>query len=705
MPFQLSPGVNVTEIDLTGIVPAVATSTGAIAGIFPWGPIGERVLVDKETTLVNIFGTPTSNNAETFFTAANFLNYGSSLYVVRAANTTSSNTLQAAYNSFVNAAAAPASNNLSIPNAIVYANNVTLNSAGGLTSTYDSNIQWAAKYAGQYGNSLRISVCDTPNAYSSNVSLLGASATGALTIAFGENQANVVFTGSNSASVAGAFTSSFANGDLVLIGNNATGLQLLQVANVTTSGSNSYIAFTSNCRLASGYTLSNTVNGNTSVVNLNRKWQYSSVIGSAPTVSSWQSQYGNNQIVDQVHVVVVDQGGLFTGTPGTVLETYQGLSRGIDNTTTGGASNYYPVVINQSSKYVWWIADRPTANSGLTSALLPSTNSTPFSANFTFGSDGYTESNAPLATLATGYDQFGSAENVDVSLILQGKPAGGPAVGSGLAPYNNIPVGNYNLANYIIDNICETRKDCIVLITPDDNAVKSNPGLESSALVSWRGAVHDSSYAVLDSGYKYQYDRYNDVYRWVPTNGDVGGLCVRTDNTRDPWWSPAGFNRGQIKNLVKLRYNPTHADRDLLYPNGINPLVTFPGQGTVLFGDKTCQSKPSAFDHINVRRLFIVLEKAIATAAKFFLFEFNDAFTQAQFKALVNPYLRDIQGRRGITDFLVVCDGTNNTPEVVDSNRFIGDIYIKPARSINYIQLNFVAVRTGVQFSEIVGKF
>jgi phage tail sheath protein FI len=209
----------------------------------------------------------------------------------------------------------------------------------------------------------------------------------------------------------------------------------------------------------------------------------------------------------------------------------------------------------------------------------------------------------------------------------------------------------------------------------------------------------------MDSGYKYQYDRYNDVYRWIPMNGDVAGLCVRTDNTRDPWWSPAGFNRGQIKNLVKLRFNPSKADRDLMYPKGINPVVTFPGQGTVLFGDKTCQTKPSAFDHINVRRLFIVLEKAIATAAKFFLFEFNDDFTRAQFKALVNPYLRDIQGRRGITDFLVVCDGTNNTGEVIDGNRFVGDIYIKPARSINYIQLNFVAVRTGVQFSEVVGKF
>ncbi len=230
-------------------------------------------------------------------------------------------------------------------------------------------------------------------------------------------------------------------------------------------------------------------------------------------------------------------------------------------------------------------------------------------------------------------------------------------------------------------------------------------GTQADNIVEFRNALRSTSYGVLDSGYKYTYDRYNDVYRFVPLNGDTAGLCVRTDNIRDPWFSPAGFNRGQIKNIVKLAYNPDKADRDTLYKAGVNPVVTFPGQGTLLFGDKTLLAKPSAFDRINVRRLFIVLEKAIATAAKFTLFEFNDDFTRAQFRNLVEPYLREIQGRRGIYDFKVVCDTTNNTPEVIDSNQFIGDIYIKPARSINFIQLNFVAVRTGVEFSEVVGQF
>ena len=209
----------------------------------------------------------------------------------------------------------------------------------------------------------------------------------------------------------------------------------------------------------------------------------------------------------------------------------------------------------------------------------------------------------------------------------------------------------------------------------------------------------------MDSGYKYQYDKFNDVYSNVPLNGDTAGLMARTDNVRDPWYSPAGFNRGNVKNVTRLTYNPRKADRDQLYKSGVNPVVTFPGQGTVLFGDKTLLAKPSAFDRINVRRLFIVLEKAISTAAKFTLFEFNDAFTRAQFRNLVEPFLRDVQGRRGIFDFRVVCDETNNTPEVIDRNEFIGDIYIKPARSINFIQLNFIAVRTGVEFEEVVGQF
>jgi phage tail sheath protein FI len=275
---------------------------------------------------------------------------------------------------------------------------------------------------------------------------------------------------------------------------------------------------------------------------------------------------------------------------------------------------------------------------------------------------------------------------------MQGYPLGGDGA-------------SYQLANYIIDNIVTLRGDCIALISPDKTNILNAFGNEAFNLVNWRNSLHSTSYAVLDSGYKYQFDRYNNVYRWIPLNGDIAGLCARTDSTNDAWWSPAGFNRGQIKNLVRLAYNPKQTDRDTLYKNGINPVVTFPGQGTILYGDKTLQAKPSAFDRINVRRLFIVLEKAISIAAKYSLFEFNDTFTRSQFMNLVTPYLRTIQGRRGITDYLVVCDDTNNTAAIIDSNQFVGDILIKPARSINFIQLNFVAVGTGVQFSEVVGQY
>ena len=430
-----------------------------------------------------------------------------------------------------------------------------------------------------------------------------------------------------------------------------------------------------------------------------RYWEFFNVVDVAPGQSNYQLYNGNTSAQDELHVVVVDNDGGFSGTPGTVLEVYRGLSRASDAKNDDGTVNYYKDVINQNSNYVWWTNDRSTAVSNTAANLISATSSAPMSTHLVLGADGLTESTATLGILGTAYDLFAAAEDIDISLVLQGKPMGGTTVVGGRT------VQNFQLANYIIDNITDVRRDCIALISPDKNTVLNNVGDEALDLKAWRGAVHSSSYAVLDSGYKYQYDKYNDIYRWIPLNGDIAGLCVRTDNTNDAWWSPAGFNRGQIKNLVKIAFNPRKSERDVLYSNGINPVVTFPGQGTVLYGDKTLQAKPSAFDRINVRRLFIVLEKAISTSAKYSLFEFNDAFTRAQFRNLVTPYLRTIQGRRGITDFLVVCDDTNNTPQIIDTNQFVGDIYIKPARSINFIQLNFVAVPTGVQFSEVVGKF
>ena len=425
-----------------------------------------------------------------------------------------------------------------------------------------------------------------------------------------------------------------------------------------------------------------------------RRWEYYNNFDQAPTTTSYANTAGSTG--DAVHIVVEDEDGLITGVRKSILETYENVSLASDAKTEQGASNYYQTVINQQSAWIWAgftnqnitgaatsTADTTTFGGG--SGADQTTWNAPITVSMTNGADGTALGDSEKVT---GYNLFNNTADVDVSFLL-GSDA------------------NQTVATHLINNIAEVRKDCVVVLSPEKSDVVNNnayDGKERDDIIAFRDLLPSSSYAVMDSGWKYQYDKYNDVYRYVPLNADTAGLMVQTDLTRDPWFSPAGFNRGNVKNAIKLAYNPSKADRDQLYKKGINPVVTFPGQGTVLFGDKTLLAQPSAFDRINVRRLFIVLEKAIATAANFTLFEFNDEFTRAQFKNLVEPFLRDVQGRRGITDFTVVVDGTNNTGEVIDRNEFVGDIYIKPARSINFIQLNFVAVRTGVEFSEIVGR-
>ena len=688
MPFQISPGVNVSEIDLTTIVPAVSTTTGAFAGVFGWGPVNQAFLVSSEDELVRFYGNPTANNYETFFTAANFLSYGNQLYISRAADTTT-------YNAFANTG----------PNANV----IVKNSDDFLTKTFNANTPFIAKYAGQLGNSLKISICTSANVFQQNLSAAavanasfatyGANTAAEFKLSVGSSVANVIVTSDASPNFAFDSANTLYNAiyeeDYITVGNTTIGTQYMQVSSVSAPisaadiGPNTYqfnITFDTVLKLKSDVDV--TANGSDSIIT--RNWEYFNSVNGAPGISNYVSQRtSNTAIEDQVHIVVVDEVGSFTGVPGQILEVWPNLSRATDAKGEQGGSIYYRDVLNNSSQYVWSATDY--LGSSTTTNAFPTPNvMTPIFFNFTNGYDAAEESSVSVSALATAYDVYSSAETIDISLVLAGKATGG----SGEV-----------LPNYLIDNIAESRRDCVVFISPPLTSCVNVPGFEQSNIVSYRNLLRSSSYSVIDSGYKYQYDKYNDVYRWIPLNGDIAGLCVRTDNTRDPWFSPAGFNRGQIKNVVKLAYNPNQADRDQLYKNGVNPVVTFPGQGTVLYGDKTMLAQPSAFDRINVRRLFIVLEKAIATAAKFALFEFNDDFTRAAFRNLVEPYLRDVQGRRGIYDFRVVCDATNNTPEVIDANQFRGDIYIKPARSINFIQLNFVAVRTGVEFDEIVGKF
>jgi hypothetical protein len=569
MAFQLSPGVNISEVDLTTIVPSVSTTAGAYAGYFRWGPVNKITLVSDEIILTQRFGTPDSNSAVSFFTAANFLSYGNNLNIVRTVG------------QFANNASVATSINLQIKNTDTF-QYTFLNQNN--NNVYGPVI---GRYPGAMGNSLQISIADANN-YGS--------------------------------------------------------------------------------------------------------WAYSGYFSAAPGTSTYASTAGGAN--DEIHIIVIDAGGAFTGTKGTVLETFPFLSKASD-AALNGKSNFWKQVVFDSSRYIFamdppnysttnatW--NRPALNN--TFATLP----TPYTVTLVAGNDDL----GTTANTVAGFAEFANKEAVNVDLVMTGG-------------------ADVTTQQYVIDNIVgvdvnpalSARRDCVAFISPPISAVVNNPGGEMNLITTWLTSLsRASSYVMADSGWKYQFDRYNNVYRWIPLNGDIAGLCVNTDAIRDPWFSPAGLNRGSIKNAIKLAWNPNKTYRDILYSAGVNPVVSLPGSGTVLFGDKTLQPKPSAFDRINVRRLFITLEKAVAKSAQYSMFEFNDEFTRAQFVSTVTPFLRDIQGRRGITDFKVICDTTNNTPQVIDSNQFVGDIYVKPARSINFIQLNFIAVATGVNFTTVVGS-
>ena len=633
MAFQLSPGINVSEIDLTTIVPSVATSIGGIAGNFNWGPVNEVVTVSDEVTLVDRFGKPDSTNYEYWFSTANFLAYSNNLKIVRAVDTAT--TLNASANG----------TGVLIENESDYENN----HENASNSTFGP---FAARWAGDLGNSLRVSICPSSQAFSANLTVTDSL------------RANAVTSGATVINVQGNADAraNLANNDLISVDGGSTYIRVAEV----------------NATAIIVSTAPGTVANSTPIL---RKWQYADQFGVAPGTSSYVSD--KNGSGDEMHIIVIDEDGKFGGSANTVLEKYAFVSKASDAISNDGSSNFYKTILNEQSRYVWWMAHQPgssnwgTAASGTTYTDLRN----PWYSSLSAGANG----TIAAAQIITAYGFLSNPDVVDVSLLISGP-------------------GNATVAASLISTV-ESRKDCLVFLSPTRASVVNNAGSESTSILSFRAGLTSSSYAVLDSGYKYQYDKYNDVYRYVPLNGDIAGVCARTDLERDPWFSPGGLNRGIIKNVIKLAYNPTKAERDNLYVQGINPVVTFQGEGTILFGDKTMLNRPSVFDRINVRRLFVVLEKSIARAARSTLFEFNDQFTRAQFVNLVEPYLRDVQGRRGITDFRVVCDTTNNTPEVIDSNRFVGDIYIKPARSVNFIQLNFVAVRTGVSFEEIVGRF
>ena len=568
MAFQVSPGVQVQEIDATNVVPAVSTSIGGFAGSFNWGPVDEIVTVSSENELAAKFGAPDDSTAKHFLVAASFLKYGNALKVVRVATGHE---------------------------------NATSDGSGQLIKNdedYDNSSlsvgSWIAKHPGVLGNSIKV----------------------------------------------GLVTASVSNFSTIQYLTDSDGT----------------------------------------------KYLYSSIFDSIPGTSEYASNLGKTSAADEVHVVVIDEDGAISGEVGTVLESFGYLSQASDAKKSDGSSNYYKDVINQQSAYVYWAAhDTNLTDAGETVSANTTfvTSTTALESSLSGGSDDNTPTTGEIAL---GFDLLEDSETEDVNLLFAAPDANGEEA----------------IAEDLI-SIASSRKDCMAFVSPpiEDTVGSSTPAADVKAFAD---GLTSSSYASCDSTALYVYDKYNDVYRWIGAAGHQAGLCANTDNVADAWFSPAGVNRGQLLGVTKLAFNPKKADRDTLYKARVNPIVSLPGQGTILFGDKTLLSRPSSFDRINVRRLFITLEKAISTAAKAQLFEFNDEFTRAQFRNLVEPFLRDVKGRRGLTDFLVVCDNTNNTQAVIDGNKFVADIFVKPARSINFITLSFVATRSGVEFSEISGS-
>ena len=639
MAFQVSPGVLVQEKDLTRIIPAVSTSIGAVAFQATQGPLDEVTSISSEQELVSKFGKPNSTTFEGWFTAANFLQYSNSLRVVRVQNSSVSNATESG-STFV------------IKNTTDYQDNYADGSASvGL---------WAARTAGAYGNNLKIESCPSATAFEETAKTTVADASTTV--------------GDTVVSVTSA--TGISAGDIVNFGDEYE----YRVVSISTNDLNivrkdepQYFGTSDSSGLHAAPT-----NG----AAVRRRWRYYDLFDKAPGTSPYaQARSGVN---DEMHIVVVDEDGGIAQVKGDVLEKFEAVSKGSDAKTAQGSTNYYPDVIYNQSSYIFWM-DHDASGSNWGNAVAGTTYTAVTTVNAVSLSNGSDGTSATTAQKLAAYNKFADGDTVDVGLIM---------AGSGDATH--------------IDNlitIAENRMDAVIFASPERSDVVNvaDANTQKDNVIGFFNTIRSSSYVVFDSGYKYMYDRYNDVYRHVPLNGDIAGLGARTDLVADAWWSPAGLNRGIVRGAVKLAFNPTKTQRDELYRARVNPVSTFPGQGTVLFGDKTGLTAPSAFDRINVRRLFIVLEKAIATASKFQLFEFNDEFTRANFRNIVEPFLREVQGRRGITDFLVVCDETNNTGEVIDRNEFIAEIFVKPARSINFITLQFIATRTGVSFDEVAG--
>jgi hypothetical protein len=642
MATQLSPGIVVQERDLTNSrLQETITNVAALAGPFSKGDVGVAKLITSEKELVEAFGKPNADNYEYWFTASEFLNYGGNLQVARISDSNSA---------YLTNANSDAITTVKVNNESDYSTNVEP-----VTPAYN----FVARTPGTWGNSLKVAVIDK-----------GADVL--LTLASGV---------------------SFSAGDAVTDGS-ATGVAFetnsgdtTKVAVVLDPGS---VAFTTSS-VVGGANVSAVANwyDQQYVIDGTVKWN---AIAPRPGTSPYVATRGGGS--DEVHIVVIDEDGSITGTPDTILERILYVSKASDAKTTEGDVNFYKTVIKNRSKYVYLGAHETvfsyTTGSDVTDTGLSSETYKLWGGLDYTLSGGSDYQNYSVGNETQTYlDVFSDTETLEIDYILTGP--------SSLAK-----------ANALI-NIANSRRDCIAFVSPaKSDVIGSAAGTTAeqtqNVVEFFEGISDSSSYAVFDNNYKYIYDRFNDTYRWIPCNADVAGLCVNTTIVSEAWFSPAGFNRGNLRNAIKIAFNPTKDQRDELYAKRVNPITSFPGQGIVLFGDKTALRSPSAFDRINVRRLFLAIERTIKNFSKGVLFELNDVTTRANFSAQVQNYLSDVQARRGLTDYLVVADETNNDGDVIDRNEFVADIYVKPSRSINFITLTFVATRTGVSFNEVVGR-
>ena len=727
MPLNLaSPGILVREVDLTlGRIDPTTDKIGGIVGPFAQGPVGTPTLVNTENDLLNNFGKPysTDKQYETWLTASSYLAYGGILNVVRADDA-------GLYNGFVGAATSTKIKSLDHYEELGYdVNTIT-------------NVTVAAKNPGTWSNGIRIGIIDGKADQTLTVNSVGS-----INIGYGITQTVPAGTVVSKTGV-GAGTTMELDGMFKGIVTGISGLtvDVKFISHVSAAGTETAWDYNNIYKFGNGgVTILNNsgVSQATPTVSLTKDWFdqqelaiTTATVGGTETVTTtkWNtvterpttSEYVANRggRFDEVHLVVIDAKGTVTGNAGTILEKHLNLSKAKDAEFSVGSAQYWRKYLETNSEYLFG----GSAPVGVVT--------TGFSNNFTLASDtgwdqdgegiifdtigtmngvlaggkNYGNStdinatgalNSGLDDIISGYGLFENDTAVDVDFLLQGSAQGGEEQTRALATK--------------LIQVAEARKDAIAFISPyrgsmiTDTTDQEAPTVLSDAditenVINFFDPITSTSYAVFDSGYKYMFDRFSNGFRYVPLNGDIGGLCARTDINQFPWFSPAGTARGAILNAVKLAYNPNKEQRDRLYSSRINPVIFSPGSGILLFGDKTGYAKASAFDRINVRRLFIFLEDAISAAAKDQLFEFNDEITRTNFVNIVEPFLRDVQAKRGIQDYVVICDETNNTAAIIDANEFVADIYIKPARSINFIGLTFVATRTGVSFDEVIGK-